>query len=524
MTFRKAFFPVLFAILFFACTNSDDFLYDASESTPISIAASLSLEHDSTVKQGKSDSIYPYDTVAFIAEITPSRSIRMQESYWTLDGEIWAYEFSFRSCVPRPGHHTIAFILIDNFGDTLSDSLQLWVGNPPALDENLIIPLPGTQRIPPENGISFAWNAYDPDSIYDLHYHFKLSDKDNQTILDTILNDAHLVYRTPLSPLETYSWQVTAYNEIGMQSTKSIKGTFSTQGVDNEASVVGSVQTSGFASKKSSEKMDIAISYINADGKTVAKDTITGTSDKKIPYKKKPLPPGDYRIVAKALNFSDFMPDTVSIQLRPGEVLNAQSLYLNDVFPPSITSTLSKDTMALADTLYFIVKDNGDHLTIDDINITFDGKTITDGVTLNNDTLTVPLKGFSKSTIFRILTITGVDLSSNTAKKFFYITPSEDWFECNQDTLLYKNEILDLFIKDTNPYGFEPDSFFYDIYPNDQPSAFHADSGYHSFKVTFSAFTKSSNIVRSGIRYKNGITKWKQWTVLRIFAERGGNE
>lgn len=90
MTFRKAFFPVFFAILFFACTNSDDVLYDVSESTPISITASLSLERDSSAKTSKMATIYPYDTVAFIAEITPSRSIRTQESYWTLDGEKWS--------------------------------------------------------------------------------------------------------------------------------------------------------------------------------------------------------------------------------------------------------------------------------------------------------------------------------------------------------------------------------------------------------------------------------------------------
>lgn len=524
MTFRIAFFPVLFALLFIACTNSDDFLYDESDSTPISIAASLSLEHDTTTKQGKTASIYPYDTVAFMAEITPSRSIRMRESYWTLDGETWAYEFSFRSCIPKPGRHTVAFILVDNFGDTLSDTLQLWVGNPPVLDENLIIPLPNTQRIPPEKGISFAWNAYDPDFIYKLHYHFTLLATDKETILDTILDDAHLVYRLPLNPLESYSWQVTAYNEIGMQSAKTINGSFYTEGVDNEAGIIGSIKTSGFGSKKTAKMMDISVSVIDSNGEAIAIDTISGASNSMISFQKKPLPPGDYRVVAKALNFSDFQPDTAVIQLRPAEVYNIPTLYLNDVFPPTIVSIPAQDTLSLADTLYFIVKDNGDSLNLDDINISFDGKAITDGVTLKNDTLAVPLAGASKSTIFRILTITGVDLSSNTGKKAFYITPTEEWFECNSDTMLYKNEILELFIKDTNPYGFEPDSFFYDIYTNDQPSAFHADSSYHSFKVTFSAFPLSSNIVRSGIRYKNGITKWKQWTVLRIFVERRANE
>lgn len=524
MTFRKAFFPVFFAILFFACTNSDDVLYDVSESTPISITASLSLERDSSAKTSKMATIYPYDTVAFIAEITPSRSIRTQESYWTLDGEKWSYEFSFRSCIPMPGQHTIAFILIDNFGDTLSDSLQVWVGNRPILDDSLIIPFPRTQGIQPETGLSFAWNAYDPDSLYDLHYHFKLSDAKQQILLDTILNEAYLIYRSPLSPLESYSWQVSAFNEIGMQSTKIINGSFYTQGVHDEAGIIGNILTSGFGSKKSTEQLEISLSIIDSSDETIATDIINGDSDKSIPFQKKPLPPGNYRIVAKVLNFSDFMPDTMPVQLKPAKVYITDHLFLNDLTPPSIIPLSKKDTLPFEDSLQFIVKDMGDNLSLNDISVSFDGKIISDGVTFKNDTLTVPLTDFYPSTIFRILSVKAVDLSSNSKKANFYIEPSQDWFECNSDTMLYKNEILELFIHDTNPHGFEPDSFFYDIYPNDQPSAFHADSSSHSFKVTFSAFSKSSNLVRSGIRYTNGITKWKQWRVLRIFAERSRNE
>lgn len=529
MTFRIAFFPVFFALLFFACTNSEDFLYDESDSMPISVSASFSLERDSSTSTGKTDTISPGDTVAFIAEINPSRSIRMRESFWTLDGNPWAAEFSFRSCIRKPGPHDIAFVLIDNFGDTISDTLHLWVGNPPVLNDTLIIPLPGTQHIQPEKGLTFAWNAYDPDSLYSLHYQFKLMDKDGETVLDTLLDDAHLIYRMPLNPLEKYSWQVRAINEIGMPSAKNIKGYFYTQGVLNESSIFGNIQTSGFGNKDAAEKMDISISFIDSTGKTVAKDVISTHSDKMVPYQKKPLPPGDYKIVAKSIDFSDFKPDTLQVRLRPSEVYNAETLFLNDVIAPTITpispDTQSvTDTLPFADTLRFVISDNGDRLTLQDLTVSFDGKTISEGLTFENDTLAIPMASFSNSTVFRILTIKVIDLSSNTKKAHFYIEPTIDWFECNGDTMIYKNDILELFIKDTNPYGFEPDSFFYDVFANEPASAFNAVEKSHTFKITSGAFKKSFTTVRSGIRYTNGITKWKKWSVTLIYAERVRNE
>jgi hypothetical protein len=40
----------------------------------------------------------------------------------------------------------------------------------------------------------------------------------------------------------------------------------------------------------------------------------------------------------------------------------------------------------------------------------------------------------------------------------------------------------------------------------------------------YTTFPDSVNHVRTGLRYKNGLVQWRNWTVNRIFATRSKNE
>lgn len=511
---------ILLAALLAACTNSDDALFDASESSSISISAKLSIEKDSVSRQGKADTICPTDTLTFIADVEPSRSIRMQKYYWTLDGEKWAYEFSFRSNIIKPGHHKVALVLVDYFGDTLSDTLNVWVGNLPVLDEKTIIPLPGTQQIPPESGVSFAWHAYDPDSIYSMHYRFVLMDKNLKTVLDTLVDESNLVYNKPLDPLEQYTWYVAAFNDIGLTAATTISGSFFTKGAKDESAIVGSIQTSAIANRISSDSITVTLTFLDSSGAVVSTDTLGGYTDKALRYTKKPLAAGVYKLVASLPSLTDYAPDTLSVQLLPSEVYNAETLHLTDIVPPAIWSVPTADTLDFVDTLRFFVKDGGTELTLNNVQLNFDGKRITDGISFNNDTLTFVLRDFPESVTYRLLSLSATDLSGNTNKRSFYVKPTLSWFECNSDVTMYDEQILEVFIRDTNPYGFEPDSFFFDIFKNDQAAAYKANGKSHSIKVTYNAFTSTVNHVRTGIRYTNGVTKWKEWNVNRIFKAR----
>lgn len=512
------------ALTFLACTNSDDALFDASESSTISISAKLSLEKDSISKQGKADTVRPSDTLTFIADVEPSRSIRMQKYYWTLDGEKWAYEFSFRSNIINPGHHKVALVLVDYFGDTLSDTLNVWVGNLPILDEKAIVPRPGTQQIPPESGVTFAWHAYDPDSIYSMRYRFVLKDANRKTIVDTLIDKPNLEYKKSLDPLTQYSWSVYAFNEIGMAASTAISSSFFTMGAKGESAIVGNIQTSAYASRFSSDSICVSLTILDSSGKVISMDSLAGRTDSILRYTKKPLPPGSYKIAASLPRLTDYLPDTLSAQLLPSEVYNAETIYLNDIIPPTIRAIPSSDTLDFLDTLRFFVTDGGTALSLDNIQINFNGRRITEGTSFKKDTLTIALNDSPESVSYRLLTLTATDLSGNKNKKSFYIRPTQDWFECNGETTLYDEEILEVFIHDTNPYGFEPDSFYFDIFKNDQAAVYKATGDSHSFKVTYGAFPAVVNHVRSGIRYTNGIIKWKEWTVSRVFTTRSEGE
>jgi len=512
---------LILAFLIASCSDSDDFIFDQAEQTEISISAMLSTELDSINRKGKADTIHPRDTLTFIAEIDPSRSIRMQKYYWTLDGHRWASEFSFRTNIAEPGHHKIALVLIDYFGDTLSDTLNVWVGNPPVLNDSLIIPLTGTQGLSPDEALSFAWNAYDPDSIYDIRYHFTLSNRSNDTLLDTTLSNSYLVYKKPFQPLETYHWQVSAYNEIGMEAQQTIDGTFHTKGIKDESCIIGEIQTSGHKNRHSSEKIKIQVSFIDTSGKAIMTDTLAGATNSTLEYKTNPIPAGTYKVVASSIDFSDYLGDSTTVKVLPSEVIQAKSLFLADMIPPTISSVKDNaDTLDLGDTLLFHVEDNGDNLSPEDISVTFDSKSIDGTISLKNDTLVVPMTGAPHSTTFRLLTLSATDLSGNESKRSFYVKPDRFWFECNADTTIYEGEVLRLHVEDTNPYGFEPDSFYFDIFTTDQPITIHATNPYVSFLVTSGAFSETTNHVRTGVRYTNGIIKWREWNVTRSFTTR----
>ena len=100
MIFRiLAIFAVAVTLFYAACTNSDDFLYDEDDSIFIDISAEMAFSFDSMSQRSKADTISPNDTLIFIANIYPSKSIKIRRYLWTLDGIPLSYDFSFRSTI-----------------------------------------------------------------------------------------------------------------------------------------------------------------------------------------------------------------------------------------------------------------------------------------------------------------------------------------------------------------------------------------------------------------------------------------
>ena len=90
MTFCKQHFLglLLWSIIvltFGACTNSDQYLFNSS--TPnesISVKALLTTSFDSSVAKVKSDTIRPGDSLIFLTEVYPSKSIGHKRYFWLL--------------------------------------------------------------------------------------------------------------------------------------------------------------------------------------------------------------------------------------------------------------------------------------------------------------------------------------------------------------------------------------------------------------------------------------------------------
>ena len=118
---------------FSACSNGEDYLYDEEQSTFIEVSAEMAYTFDSNSVRMKSDTLTPADTLIFIANILPSKSIKIKRYLWTIDGEAFSYDFSFRKNIEKPGLHKVAFYLETYLGDTLSDTLTLQVSNLPIL-------------------------------------------------------------------------------------------------------------------------------------------------------------------------------------------------------------------------------------------------------------------------------------------------------------------------------------------------------------------------------------------------------
>lgn len=523
--FKLALLSLLLPILYLGCSDSDEYLFDSASAVSISVSAKMAISLDSLNNPTKADTVSPEDTLIFIADVTPSKSVRMQKYFWTLDGEVLATEFSFRKNIDKPGFHQIALILVDSFGDTLTDSLSLWVSNPPILDTLTSIPENLSQEIPPQGPASFAWQGHDPDSIFDISYRFLLVSRTGDTLADNFTSENTFIYEDNLSPLECYSWNVVAFNQLGAQSRETLQKTFCTKGNEGKAAIEGFIKTSEYGIREFYPLDSLKISILDYNGKVIKRKYIQDYSNRLIPFRLSSIPEGNYLLTATPSGQnSDFQSDTLRIQLRPNQVLHIDSLLLTDRVKPSIHYLLDEkaDTIDYRDTLKFILSDGGSASFIGERSKAYLDNKLIQNVSVQNDTLSLVLPEIASTWSHRLISITTQDFSENSTTRAFYIRPSVTWFETNDDMVIDNQEQIQLFIRDVNPFGFTPEFFIFNILTDSEEKPFKFDSeGDHEIIVTLPSqyFTDSLTSVTSEIRYSNGIVREKQWTIKKIEQE-----
>ena len=514
----RAIFAFVLAIAlachFSACTNGEDYLYDEEQSTFIEVSVEMAYSFDSSSTRMKSDTLTPADTLIFIANILPSKSIKIKRYLWTIDGETLSYDFSFRKNIEKPGQHKIAFFLETYLGDTLSDTLTLQISNLPVLDIRKFIPAPGSQGIPTSGGVSFAWSAHDPDSIASLHYHFTI-----EGIVDTIVPEPAYTYWGNLPPLEHLNWSVQAINEFGFVSRNAIHGDFYTKGGIGEAGVTGAVTTSTATTGTGDFEFSVNATVLDSLGNTIHSKDIASNSLATTTFSISPLSAGAYSIVFSVPEYSDFKNDTLHFTLQDGEVRDLDTLTLRDTAPPSIAVLVAGnafadiDTLDYSDTLKFLVRDFGTKSSQVTLSAFLESTQLTERA-ISGDTFTVILPATARTWNKRLLDIVATDASKNKTVRNYTIEGSDSWLLTNPDPTVITGDSVRLYIVDNNHYGFRPDTFYFDM--GNKVIAQCAD-GLPLYAQTFLKleFDEGDNIIQSGIRYTNGITQWKRWTLRR---------
>lgn len=514
-----AIFVLLTISLFNACADSDDYIYDEENHMEIAIEAKMMRSFDSTSVQKTADTISAGDSMIFSASVYPSKSIRIKDYYWEMDDAFFASEFSVRESISTSGHHKFVFVLVDFFGDTLRDTVNLWVSRQPILKATNFIPASGTQGLPPNKDIQFAWQTINPDTLQKTFYHFTLAsilDNKHQEpdLIDTIISTPYFVSNKDLKPLSIYRWSVQAFNEYGLHSKEKITSEFSTKGVKDEAGVFGIISPSAL-----DLYANIEVIVLDTNNKPTGLKTIVERTPTDNEFSLSPLSPGRYKITAIYKNGADFIADTLPITLSAGEVMKLDSLHLSDTIPPVIRTADGSDTLDFADSLSFIIQD-GSGSSIPQNTVIYLGDRKITSYRENGNTITFATTSEDRTWITQLVTIIAQDASGNKAKKDFYVRNSEPWILTNNDTTISSQGGITMILQDKNPYGFIPKSYIINPHndtkgiisssPENFPNGLQIDFGASSFQI-------GPNIIIDSVIYENSFVQTKSW-ILTINA------
>lgn len=512
----RAFSAIAFvaALLCTACTNSDDYLYSESDATFIEVSAEMAYSFDSVSERIKMDTLHPGDSLIFIANILPSKSIRIKRYIWTVDGEPFSYDFSFRSAIWEPGLHKVVFILETSFGDTLSDTLTLQISSAPILLDSTFIPAKGTQGIPTTGGLSFAWNAYDPDSIASLFYHFTIDG-----LVDTILNVPYFTYWSDFKPLSHYRWHVQAINEFGFFSENTIEGSFFTSGNMDESGITGFFDISAW-DPTNPFAYTMKLSILDTANNEVYNDSIKGSSQGARPFAISPLNEGSYKAIFSIPKYSDFTSDTINFTLLANEVLDLDTIRLRDTIAPTIAVieddmvNMQKDTLKYTDTLRFLITDFGSPQSKKTISAYLESELLTEKSN-DGDTFTVVLPANMKTWNNRLLDIVAIDASKNRTTRNYTLEPTESWIKTNNSFTQEGPGKIDLYVIDSNPYGFSLSACKFLVngvlYQAMDPTPLLC-----TVRITTDALEPGLNTIESIAVYDNEITQVKTWFITYI--------
>lgn len=294
----------------------------------------------------KFDTLEPGDSIYLTANIQPSRSIRMQRYFWMVDTAKHEQVFNFRASFTTGGLHLASFHLIDYFGDTLSDTVRIWVSESPRWG-TLFLPQDSSWGVQPFNsGTFFSWECHDFDPTDTLQFRFMLYQEDS-LLVDTTLYTQSFQYQQPLAPLTLYRWRVYAKDSYAMTpSNPSMNHSFTTLGLPHE---------SGFLAPKLTQSASDTTTILQCQD--FNHSMVFSAKAKGKSPRLSPLPPGSYRCWAYNTQWTDWQTDTLALTLQPGQLMAYVPLVFSDSTAPVITSLDTSVLLPAQQNLSFEVRD-----------------------------------------------------------------------------------------------------------------------------------------------------------------------
>jgi hypothetical protein len=411
------FFPIYFLFLFlWACDSRNEALFTLPEDTEnIQIEARITRSlNEIDAPYRKSDTITPFDTVLLMVHVQPSKAIRIKNYYWTLDTKKKANEFSVKTNFSKSGKHLAIFHLIDFYGDTLKDTLSIWVSKPPVLDTLHYTPAKASKSISDKKGVSFVWSAKDEDPQDHLKHRFRLYTKDT-VLVDSMLYTHYFEYQNPLPSLEPIFWMVETFDSFHMKSKNTLQSYFTTQSL----SKLGAVFIP-FSKNNMDVFSELSVNLIALEGQKLPRLN----SPSKTYFYQNDLEKGAYSIAIHNSEYPDYKSDTIYFNIKQEELQFLDTLSLNDTSPPQIHSMQkSNDTLNNDDSLFFKLTENGFPLNKNNIKVFFDSKVYHQWHFYNDSLLYVLVPPEQQKFFWHILSFIIEDHSKNKLNKSFYLSP-----------------------------------------------------------------------------------------------------
>lgn len=413
---------LLLALAFTACSKGDDYIVknDSEQITINSFIGNPDSRSRDTV-------VSTTDTIYLNGYAEASNGLILKSYFWDDDNGHSRKEYQFKVTYPVPGIYRPVFFIVDNLGDTLTDTLQITACQKPQIDLHSFTPQTNAKKLPVDS-VYFVWNAITENNLYQ----FKLF-CDDSTIIDTLLSQHYFKPNQILPELSLCNWNVKATNAYNIPGD-SLQSSFMTSSKQGLGRITGQVIITDNLFKH------VLLTLGNSKrNDTLAIDNGFFDTGK--------IPAGKYTLKALVQGFPDFSYDSVNVYLNEG-FIEQRSILLKDSKRPELPSL--GDTIPYARAYVFPIENGGSPLSPLAASATLDGASIQSLIT--NDTLYIQLPE-NNVPVCKILKIKITDSANNTNNKSSYVCPQQVWAKIPTDTTIALGDSLKLYYEDHNPYN-----------------------------------------------------------------------